>query len=31
MQAHYPKWKLTRGLPQIFKEIADAWHQRMTK
>jgi CDP-paratose 2-epimerase len=31
MQAHYPKWKLTRGLPEIFKEIADAWHQRMAK
>jgi CDP-paratose 2-epimerase len=31
MQAHYPGWKLTRGLPQIFKEIADAWHQRMAK
>ena len=31
MQAHYPRWKLTRGLPQIFKEIADAWHQRMAK
>ena len=31
MQAHYPKWKLTRDLPQIFKEIADAWHQRMAK
>ncbi len=31
MQAHYPKWKLTRTLPQIFQEIADAWHQRMAK
>jgi CDP-paratose 2-epimerase len=31
MQAHYPKWKLTRSLPQIFTEIADAWHQRMAK
>jgi CDP-paratose 2-epimerase len=31
MQAHYPKWKLTRNLPQIFKEITDAWHQRMAK
>jgi CDP-paratose 2-epimerase len=31
MQAHYPKWKLTRSLPQIFKEIADAWHQRMAE
>jgi CDP-paratose 2-epimerase len=31
MQAHYPKWKLTRSLPQIFQEIADSWHQRMAK
>jgi CDP-paratose 2-epimerase len=31
MQAHYPKWKLTRGLPQIFQEIADSWHQRTAK
>jgi CDP-paratose 2-epimerase len=31
MQAHYPNWKLTRSLPQIFQEIADSWHQRMTK
>jgi hypothetical protein len=31
MQAHYPKWKLTCGLPQIFTEIADAWHRRMAK
>ena len=31
MQAHYPNWKLTRNLPQIFKEIADSWHRRMAK
>jgi CDP-paratose 2-epimerase len=31
MQAHYPRWKLTRDLPQIFKEIAEAWQQRMAK
>lgn len=31
MQAHYPQWKLTRTLPQIFQEIADAWHERMAK
>src|SRR5665213_725544 len=31
MQAHYPKWKLTRDLPQIFQEIAGSWHQRMAK
>jgi hypothetical protein len=29
MQAHYPKWKLTRNLPQIFQEIADSWHRRL--
>ena len=31
MQAHYPKWKLTRNLAQIFQEIAEAWRQRMAK
>src|ERR1700722_20336155 len=31
MQAHYPKWKLTRTLPQIFSEIAESWHQRIEK
>jgi CDP-paratose 2-epimerase len=31
MQAHYPNWKLTRNLPQIFKEIASSWHQRMAQ
>jgi CDP-paratose 2-epimerase len=31
MQAHYPKWNLTRNLNQIFQEIADAWHHRMAK
>ncbi len=31
MQAHYPGWKLTRNLSQIFEEIADAWRQRMAK
>jgi CDP-paratose 2-epimerase len=31
MKAHYPKWKLTRNLPQIFQEIAESWHQRMAK
>lgn len=29
MRAHYPAWKLTRNLPQIFQEIADAWRRRM--
>jgi CDP-paratose 2-epimerase len=31
MQAHYPKWRLTRNLGQIFQEIADAWRQRMAE
>jgi CDP-paratose 2-epimerase len=31
MKAHYPKWKLTRSLPQIFAEIAEAWRQREAK
>ena len=29
MKAHYPKWKLTRSLKQIFEEIVASWHQRM--
>jgi len=28
MKAHYPTWSITRGLPQIFQEIATAWLQR---
>ena len=28
MQAHYPEWKITRGLDIIFKEIHDAWLER---
>ncbi|HTY86619.1 MAG TPA: NAD-dependent epimerase/dehydratase family protein [Candidatus Acidoferrum sp.] len=31
MQAHYPQWKLTRNLRQIFREIAEAWQQRLAK
>lgn len=29
MQSHYPKWKLTRSLPQIFEEIVASWSQRL--
>jgi len=29
MQAHYPRWKLTRSLSQIFAEITDAWRERL--
>lgn len=28
MKAHYPGWTITRGLPQIFEEIASAWRRR---
>lgn len=29
MRQHYPKWKITRRLPQIFEEIVSAWRERM--
>ena len=29
MQAHFPKWKITRPLPEIFREIVDSWHVRL--
>src|SRR5439155_27230489 len=29
MQSHYPKWKITRRLPQIFEEIVSAWNERL--
>jgi CDP-paratose 2-epimerase len=29
MQSHYPKWKITRPLPQMVEEIASAWRQRL--
>jgi CDP-paratose 2-epimerase len=29
MQQHYPQWKITRRLPQIFEEIVSAWRERM--
>lgn len=29
MTAHYPRWQLTRSLPQIFEEIVASWRGRM--
>jgi hypothetical protein len=29
MKSHYPNWKITRSLPQIFEEIVAAWRQRL--
>lgn len=29
MKSHYPRWQLTRGLPQIFEEIVASWRERM--
>lgn len=28
MQQHYPGWSITKGLPQIFEEIAQSWMAR---
>ena len=28
MQAHYPDWRITKSLPQIFEEIASSWRSR---
>jgi CDP-paratose 2-epimerase len=28
MSSHYPNWKLTRSLPQIFEEIVHGWRAR---
>jgi CDP-paratose 2-epimerase len=28
MKSHYPRWAITRDLPQIFNEIASAWPER---
>jgi CDP-paratose 2-epimerase len=30
MREHYPKWTLTRSLPQIFEEIAEGWRARQS-
>ena len=29
MQAHFPKWTITRPLREIFREIVDSWHVRL--
>ena len=29
MKEHYPKWTITRSLPQITEEIVNAWHGRL--
>ncbi len=29
IQMHYPKWNITRRLPQIFEEIVAAWRERL--
>ena len=30
MRAHYPDWNITRPLQETVREIADAWHQRLS-
>ena len=30
IQSHYPKWQITKALPQMLREIAAAWQQRMS-
>jgi len=29
MQSHFPQWKITRRLPQIFEEIVASWRERL--
>ncbi len=29
MKAHYPKWRITRTLKNVFEEIVHAWHKRL--
>jgi CDP-paratose 2-epimerase len=29
MRAHYPKWEITRGLPQIIEQITASWRERL--
>jgi hypothetical protein len=28
MREHYPRWNLTKSLPQIISEIAASWRER---
>ena len=30
MQSHFPAWTITKDLPTTFREIYDAWNQRVT-
>jgi CDP-paratose 2-epimerase len=30
MKEHYPRWSITRSLPQITEEIVRAWHSRLS-
>jgi CDP-paratose 2-epimerase len=29
MQAHYPNWKISKTLPDIFEEIGVSWKRRL--
>lgn len=29
MQTHYPRWGITKALPQIFEDITESWRQRL--
>ncbi len=29
MKAHFPRWGITRPLPDVFREIVDSWHARL--
>jgi CDP-paratose 2-epimerase len=29
MKRHYPRWSITRSLPQIFQEFVNAWKERL--
>jgi CDP-paratose 2-epimerase len=29
MKAHYPKWSITKTLPQVFAEIVESWQKRL--
>jgi CDP-paratose 2-epimerase len=31
MKSHYPRWTITKDLPQIFNEIASAWTERSSE
>jgi CDP-paratose 2-epimerase len=31
MKSHFPSWEVTKSLPEIFREIANSWEQRMVQ